>query len=817
MNQCNSHALDTRLAAKDLYLSLAIAKVLKSESANDHLGSLVICFSCHSLCAGAQSMREHFNNTTHSLFLGICPMKIVCIKCERTFNCTPLLMKSICLSLLTYPLESPPLGFPNLGNSCYSNSILIALSHCQPLVTASAVSSLPLMKAFNIAATTNRLFNQIIHGLCPKYSPFVQEDAAEFLLHVLDVFSDDPNGKKLFNGSTKTHFDCKYCKSHTEIEQTFTVLSVPLSTSGWKGQKRISNFMARGFGGNSNFIADGDGSFGNHVVSFFQHLSVSALSLEKSLQAMFSPIPHECEKCHKNLNMFVTLETLPEILIIQLERFGKRWFGLGKMYQSVSFPDEDVDFQQFVSPETDCGPSVYSLIAVVMHHGFMNAGHYQCYARKFNTKKWFLFNDAEVKEVPREEVINCQSYLLFYQKRPSIEVENIRMKFAQKNLPFWWSIPVKILSNPKLWEESVPTSEYDNELAEAEALIGKKIIRDETEDDKKSKLITLYPYSKSGVKITEKSSSNLFAFIFEKEPLPTLYKPKENAFNGVMVGNEVSFLISDKDEDEDELNQQVVNHASSDNNDNNHDDKNNVINVNSWDAIINENKSKFAFKPIGPIYKYVELVDEQWKTAYQQIISKILIYYVVNSDEDGKLLKRITGNHPDLHVIKCDFTAKNQNVDIVSPSPEAKLFADLLLIRSELFEGTKDGQTITVNSRDVIFNTLVNFRKINRIWCVEDESTAMDLAFNSPKCFTIAKNGVQFRFQNGFQCRIGVQPNSKTILHSHSDNPRDPQNQERNQFHHIETKKDQTNENENKNENESKNEIENKNENENMK
>ena len=433
---------------------------------------------------------------------------------------------------------------------------------------------------------------------CTKYSPFVQEDAAEFLLHIIDKFSSDNNCKGIFNGKIRTHFHCSHCGEKSELTQDFTVLNVPLSKAGWEGGRKISNKMARGFGEKPKFKVDGNGSFGNHLVSFFQHMSVSRYLLENCLQSMFSPSSHECEKCHKQLDMFSALESLPEVLIIQLGRFGKRWFGLGKVYQYVSFPDEDVDFQEFVQEDIDCGPSLYSLVAVVLHSGFMNSGHYQCYAKKYGTNKWFLYNDDQVTSVSKEEVINTEGYLLFYQKKTPKEVDNIRKAILnKKSLPSWLGTPIKIFSDPKMWKESIPlhinqnedTKNDDNDLNEkirksfpqdfidilemAKPITNETLVREETEYDKKERLINLYHHSKSFFHINQQSGWQLFEFIFEKGPLPKLKIATPDEKAPIEIGDEASFLISNEEEtNEENSNKDPQNdsHKEGDTNEQNH-------------------------------------------------------------------------------------------------------------------------------------------------------------------------------------------------------------------------------------------------------
>lgn len=389
-------------------------------------------------------------------------------------------MKDFCVrSIISYPGESHEVGFCNLGSSCYSNAVLVALSHCQAVTTATCASELPFCKLFSGAATMDRRFNTIIPRFVNKFSPRVQEDAGEYLISLIDILSRDPRVKEVFNGKTATHQHCPACNYHSKTCEDFTVLPVSISEIGWDGNAPNCPSMARSYGRSGLFDVSKEASFGHSVVSLLQHGSVSKLSLEASLGNMCTACKITCSECKSDdALLYVNIEQLPEVLIVQINRFGKRWFGLGKVYRMVSFPDLDVDFSHFVEEEIDCGPSKYSLTAVVFHAGFMNVGHYQCYAKRQNI--WYLFNDDKVTRVDREEVVTSQAYLLFYTKNETPDVSRVRRNLANVSgkMDVDFGIDVHVFSNPKQWIGKIPHGSYDEAFAEASELAGHDLFKD---------------------------------------------------------------------------------------------------------------------------------------------------------------------------------------------------------------------------------------------------------------------------------------------------------------------------------------------------
>ena len=58
---------------------------------------------------------------------------------------------------------------------------------------------------------------------------------------------------------------------------------------------------------------------------------------------------------------------------------------------------------------------IYNLQAVVEHLGGPESGHYCTYRR--HGSQWICTSDTAVYPVSRTEVLQCQAYMLMYQRR----------------------------------------------------------------------------------------------------------------------------------------------------------------------------------------------------------------------------------------------------------------------------------------------------------------------------------------------------------------------------------------------------------------
>ncbi|KAI9075813.1 hypothetical protein K1719_042299 [Acacia pycnantha] len=133
-------------------------------------------------------------------------------------------------------------------------------------------------------------------------------------------------------------------------------------------------------------------------------------------------------KVKRNATKRVLIYKAPPVLTIHLKRFSQDIRGrLSKLSGHVSFK-ETIDFRPYMDPR--CGieeKHEYRLVGVVEHSGTMRGGHYVAYVRGVQRNKeadeenekwtWYHASDAYVREVSLKEVLACEAYILFYERR----------------------------------------------------------------------------------------------------------------------------------------------------------------------------------------------------------------------------------------------------------------------------------------------------------------------------------------------------------------------------------------------------------------
>lgn len=360
----------------------------------------------------------------------------------------------------------------------------------------------------------------------------MQQDAAEFLVKLLDSFSADPLMRSIFTGKTKMNIVCYDCNERREVVEDFSILNVPIQKGGWRGLEKRADCYCRGYGGGTVFSSEkGKHSF----VSMIQHGSGESYLLENGLESLFLASNGKCEKCgSKNCDVVTAIEELPEVLILQLNRYGKRWFGVGKFYYHVSYPVENVDFSKFLPETVECENCKYDLFSVVFHSGFMNSGHYQCFSKCGG--EWYLFNDSVVTKVDIKTVLSEQCFILFYQKHVSQEVKNIRQNIMNKSQNLDVGVPIFCLSDRKKWLNSVPYSQDDDLFEEANAYAGGKVTRNVTDDDLRQRFIFRLPFSTLEVPISYQYGRSIFNYIVSNEPLTDESQTQDDCY---LTGKEI--------------------------------------------------------------------------------------------------------------------------------------------------------------------------------------------------------------------------------------------------------------------------------------
>ena len=110
------------------------------------------------------------------------------------------------------------------------------------------------------------------------------------------------------------------------------------------------------------------------------------------------------------------LGKLPHILVLHYKRFEQDERGrLYKVNDTMSAPLE-LDMEPFCSAKQK--QTKYDLQSIVVHLGnSLRQGHYVCYNRNPYDGKWYYTSDTSVKMASQTDVLRCQPYICFYEKK----------------------------------------------------------------------------------------------------------------------------------------------------------------------------------------------------------------------------------------------------------------------------------------------------------------------------------------------------------------------------------------------------------------
>eukprot|EP00980_Cylindrotheca_fusiformis_P004082 scaffold880_cov132-Cylindrotheca_fusiformis.AAC.78 len=367
----------------------------------------------------------------------------------------------------SYVHQVMPKGLVNLGNTCFLNATLQCLAYlppfCQSLLAMSETktrqqnnSTNKLTQGQRVTATLSSLF-QRIHtfsevdrggaiapksivkalptiGTCGskngyKFRPGRQEDAHEFLVHLLDAMHDGE----------------------------LRAAGINQQISGWRDRLPVprldeTTFIHRVFGGyfRSQVRCRKCGYRSNTYDPFLDlSLEVSKKTSRSILHSLadFTRIETldadnqwRCSGCKKYVRATKQLTVFrpPLSLCIQLKRFtfaggfGSRGFSSygtgggkygkannrfggnsGKITKPIEFPAE------LELPLSDSRSCEYALTGLVIHvGGSASSGHYTAYFKKPGRKgadQWYHVDDSFVEVVPEKTVLRQKDvYLLFY-------------------------------------------------------------------------------------------------------------------------------------------------------------------------------------------------------------------------------------------------------------------------------------------------------------------------------------------------------------------------------------------------------------------
>ncbi|XP_068168027.1 uncharacterized protein [Antennarius striatus] len=323
-------------------------------------------------------------------------------------------------------------GLDNSGNSCYLNAVLQCLCSTVPLVEH--FLNRDTRKEFakskcRVAEVFVRLLEEMWVGrssscapvearsvLCsilPQFNNYLQQDAQELLLFLLNVLHDDLKKVRqtrscirkwrsdsvrnsvtaarsstvvshLFEGQLSYMTLCMHCDHQSHSTQAFMVLSLPIPTGTIKC------------------------SIQDCLSAFFEQTVLTG-----SEQML-------CSACgqKRETTVLTYLDKPPEILTLHLKRFGFKGKKQVKLRDNVIF-SKKLNLSQFLpSSAQDTPYSSYRLYAVVNHTGNLNMGHYTSVCYNALTRTWHCFDDAAVKELQDSLVQSSNAYMLLYSRKP---------------------------------------------------------------------------------------------------------------------------------------------------------------------------------------------------------------------------------------------------------------------------------------------------------------------------------------------------------------------------------------------------------------
>jgi ubiquitin C-terminal hydrolase len=334
-------------------------------------------------------------------------------------------------------------GLGNLGNTCFINSCIQALSHTYELNYFLDSSSFKekiknkseqdtkllvewnelrkIMWENNCVISPGKFIKTIQEIASIKginiFTGFAQNDLPEFLLFIIDSFHNSLsrsvnmsiNGN-IMNPTDTIAVKCferikqMYSKDYSEIWNIFYGIQVSQITDIEEPNKSLSIIPE------PYFIIDLPIPENNKSPTL---LDCFDLFCECELLQGENAWENEETKMKQNVHKKISFWSFPDILVIDLKRFNYRNM---KNQILVDFPLENLSLSKYVIGYKK-NEYIYDLYAICNHSGGVLGGHYTAYVKNANGK-WYHFNDTSVTEiVNNQELITPKAYCFFYRKK----------------------------------------------------------------------------------------------------------------------------------------------------------------------------------------------------------------------------------------------------------------------------------------------------------------------------------------------------------------------------------------------------------------
>ncbi|EEC05782.1 ubiquitin-specific protease, putative [Ixodes scapularis] len=424
-----------------------------SKDARTKKAQLCKCHACHARgprlhaclqcvyfgCYSNRHIHEHARTNQHVLAVDISYGVVYCFTCadyvyDRELEAMARKHRRRCARLLGLR------GLMNLGNTCFMNCIVQALTHT-PLLRDYFLADRHVCQfqddpAMCLVCEMSRLFQEFYCGKSTPHIPYrllhlvwtharhlagyEQQDAHEFFIATLDVLHRHCKGTngisstnphhcnciidQIFTGGLQSDVVCQSCKGVSTTIDPFWDISLDLGPS-------------------------------SHLQQLMPHPGWQTLHLFTRPEHLGSSAKIRCGQCqsYQESTKQLTMKKLPVVCSFHLKRFEHSRSFHKKISSLISFP-QYLDMSPFMSssprapeavaqapegaqePSRPCHDNKYCLFAVVNHSGTIETGHYTAYIRQ-HRDRWFKCDDHLITRASLQDVLDSEGYLLFYHKQ----------------------------------------------------------------------------------------------------------------------------------------------------------------------------------------------------------------------------------------------------------------------------------------------------------------------------------------------------------------------------------------------------------------